>query len=122
LLAQLVNEAAFLIGEGNGTPEDIDAGLKLGSTIPADRSNGRVSLGWQICSRSSTRCTRNSTSPLSRGTAAAATRRTKRGAREPGGIQARFTMSDDQSQRHVPHDASLRHLVRHERGRARDNR
>jgi 3-hydroxyacyl-CoA dehydrogenase len=27
LLAQLVNEAAFLIGEGNGTPEDIDAGL-----------------------------------------------------------------------------------------------
>jgi 3-hydroxybutyryl-CoA dehydrogenase len=34
VVAQLVNEAAFLIGEGNGTPEDIDAGLKLGVNHP----------------------------------------------------------------------------------------
>jgi 3-hydroxybutyryl-CoA dehydrogenase len=34
IVAQLINEAAFLIGEGNGTPEDVDAGLELGLSHP----------------------------------------------------------------------------------------
>jgi 3-hydroxybutyryl-CoA dehydrogenase len=34
IVAQLVNEAAFLIGDGNGTPEDVDAGLELGVNHP----------------------------------------------------------------------------------------
>ena len=34
IVAQLVNEAAFLIGEGNGTPEDVDAGMELGVNHP----------------------------------------------------------------------------------------
>ncbi|EHN10637.1 3-hydroxybutyryl-CoA dehydrogenase [Patulibacter medicamentivorans] len=33
-MAQLINEAAFLIGEGNGTPDDVDAGLQLGVNHP----------------------------------------------------------------------------------------
>jgi len=34
VVAQLVNETAFLIGEGNGSPEDVDAGLTLGLSHP----------------------------------------------------------------------------------------
>ncbi|HET9720007.1 MAG TPA: 3-hydroxyacyl-CoA dehydrogenase NAD-binding domain-containing protein [Solirubrobacteraceae bacterium] len=34
VVAQLINEAAFLIGEGNGTPQDVDAGLELGLSHP----------------------------------------------------------------------------------------
>ncbi|MGE4428015.1 MAG: 3-hydroxyacyl-CoA dehydrogenase NAD-binding domain-containing protein [Solirubrobacteraceae bacterium] len=34
IVAQLINEAAFLIGEGNGSPEDVDAGLRLGVNHP----------------------------------------------------------------------------------------
>ncbi len=34
VVAQLVNEAAFLIGEGNATPEDVDAGMTLGVNHP----------------------------------------------------------------------------------------
>jgi 3-hydroxybutyryl-CoA dehydrogenase len=34
IVAQLINEAAFLIGEGNGEPEDVDAGLELGMSHP----------------------------------------------------------------------------------------
>lgn len=34
VVAQLINEAAFLIGEGNGTPDDVDAGLQLGVNHP----------------------------------------------------------------------------------------
>jgi 3-hydroxybutyryl-CoA dehydrogenase len=34
VVAQLVNEAAFLIGEGNGSPEDVDAGMELGVNHP----------------------------------------------------------------------------------------
>ncbi len=34
IVGQLVNEAAFLVGEGNGTAEDIDAGLELGLNHP----------------------------------------------------------------------------------------
>jgi 3-hydroxybutyryl-CoA dehydrogenase len=34
IVAALINEAAFLIGEGNGTPQDIDAGMQLGVNHP----------------------------------------------------------------------------------------
>ena len=34
IVCQLVNEAAFLIGEGNGTAPDVDAGLELGVNHP----------------------------------------------------------------------------------------
>jgi 3-hydroxybutyryl-CoA dehydrogenase len=34
VVAQLINEAAFLIGEGNGSPEDVDAGMRLGVNHP----------------------------------------------------------------------------------------
>ena len=34
IVSQLVNEAAFLIGEGNGTAADVDAGLELGVNHP----------------------------------------------------------------------------------------
>ncbi len=34
IVGQLVNEAAFLIGEGNGTAADVDAGLELGVNHP----------------------------------------------------------------------------------------
>jgi len=34
VVAQLVNEAAFLIGEGNGSPQDVDAGMELGVNHP----------------------------------------------------------------------------------------
>jgi 3-hydroxybutyryl-CoA dehydrogenase len=34
IAAQLVNEAAFAIGEGIGSPDDIDTGLELGLSHP----------------------------------------------------------------------------------------
>jgi 3-hydroxyacyl-CoA dehydrogenase len=34
IVCQLVNEAAFAIGEGVGSPEDVDAGLVLGLNHP----------------------------------------------------------------------------------------
>lgn len=34
IVCQLINEAAFLIGEGNGTPQDVDAGMTLGVNHP----------------------------------------------------------------------------------------
>ncbi|MDX6700852.1 MAG: 3-hydroxybutyryl-CoA dehydrogenase, partial [Baekduia sp.] len=34
ILAQVVNECAFAVGEGVGSPEDIDAGMKLGMNYP----------------------------------------------------------------------------------------
>jgi 3-hydroxybutyryl-CoA dehydrogenase len=34
IVSALINEAAFLIGEGNGTPEDVDAGMTLGVNHP----------------------------------------------------------------------------------------
>jgi 3-hydroxybutyryl-CoA dehydrogenase len=34
IVAQLINEAAFLIGEGNGDPADVDAGMELGVNHP----------------------------------------------------------------------------------------
>ena len=40
IVAQLVNEALFAIGEGVGSPEDVDAGLELGLNHP------RGPVGW----------------------------------------------------------------------------
>lgn len=34
ILAQVINECAFAVGEGIGTPEDIDAGMTLGMAYP----------------------------------------------------------------------------------------
>jgi 3-hydroxybutyryl-CoA dehydrogenase len=34
VVCQLINEAAFLLGEGHGTPEDVDAGMTLGVAHP----------------------------------------------------------------------------------------
>jgi 3-hydroxybutyryl-CoA dehydrogenase len=34
VVSQLVNEAAFLIGEGNGSADDVDAGMELGLAHP----------------------------------------------------------------------------------------
>jgi 3-hydroxybutyryl-CoA dehydrogenase len=34
IVCQLINEAAFLIGEGNGTARDVDAGMELGVNHP----------------------------------------------------------------------------------------
>lgn len=34
VVCQLVNEAAFLLGEGHGTPEDVDTGMELGVGHP----------------------------------------------------------------------------------------
>jgi 3-hydroxybutyryl-CoA dehydrogenase len=34
ILAQVVNECAFAVGEGVGSPEDVDAGMKLGMNYP----------------------------------------------------------------------------------------
>jgi 3-hydroxybutyryl-CoA dehydrogenase len=40
IVTQLVNEALFAVGEGVGTPEDVDAGLELGLNHP------RGAYGW----------------------------------------------------------------------------
>jgi 3-hydroxybutyryl-CoA dehydrogenase len=40
IVAQLVNEACFAIGEGVGAPEDVDAGMELGLNHP------RGPLAW----------------------------------------------------------------------------
>jgi 3-hydroxybutyryl-CoA dehydrogenase len=34
VVCQLINEAAFLLGAGDGTPADVDAGLELGVAHP----------------------------------------------------------------------------------------
>jgi 3-hydroxybutyryl-CoA dehydrogenase len=44
IICQLINEAAFVVGEGNGTPEDVDAGLELGANHP----RGPVSWSKEI--------------------------------------------------------------------------
>ncbi len=44
IVCQLVNEAAFAIGEGVGSPEDVDAGLTLGLNHP----RGAVEWGAQV--------------------------------------------------------------------------
>ncbi|MDW5593166.1 3-hydroxyacyl-CoA dehydrogenase NAD-binding domain-containing protein [Conexibacter stalactiti] len=45
IVAQLVNEAAFLIGEGNGTPADVDAGMELGVNHPRGPVAWSAALG-----------------------------------------------------------------------------
>ncbi len=40
IVAQLVNEALFAVGEGVGSPDDVDAGLELGLNHP------RGAIGW----------------------------------------------------------------------------
>ena len=45
LVAQLVNEAAFLIGEGNAGAEDVDAGMTLGLNHPRGPVAWRAALG-----------------------------------------------------------------------------
>jgi 3-hydroxybutyryl-CoA dehydrogenase len=44
IVCQLINEAGFLIGEGNGAPEDVDAGLEVGLSHP----RGPVAWSRQI--------------------------------------------------------------------------
>ncbi len=45
VVAQLINEAAFLIGEGNGSPADVDAGLRLGTNHPRGPVAWSAALG-----------------------------------------------------------------------------
>src|SRR4029079_4855033 len=45
IVCQLVNEAAFAVTEGVGTPEDIDDGMKLGLNYP------RGPFGWLQANR-----------------------------------------------------------------------
>lgn len=40
IICQLINEAAFLVGEGNGSPADVDLGMELGVNHP------RGPIGW----------------------------------------------------------------------------
>jgi 3-hydroxybutyryl-CoA dehydrogenase len=45
IVASLINEAAFLIGEGNGTPADVDAGLTLGLNHPRGPAEWSRAIG-----------------------------------------------------------------------------
>ncbi len=45
VVAQLINEAALLIGAGNGTPSDVDAGLTLGVNHPRGPIAWAAALG-----------------------------------------------------------------------------
>ena len=51
IVAQLVNEAAFAVGEGVGSPADVDAGMVLGLNQPrgplewADHAGAELVLG-----------------------------------------------------------------------------
>jgi 3-hydroxybutyryl-CoA dehydrogenase len=49
IVVGLVNEAAFLIGEGNGTPADVDAGLELGVNHPRGPVAWSESIGLGCC-------------------------------------------------------------------------
>ena len=76
IVAQLVNEACFAVGEGVGAPEDVDAGMVLGLNHPrgplewADEIGGPEALLG--CSRRSTRSTaRSATAPRRRSPRAA---------------------------------------------------
>ena len=54
MAACLVNEAAFAIGEGVGSAEDVDAGLELGLNYPRGPVDGARRSAWHVCSRRST--------------------------------------------------------------------
>ncbi len=45
VVAQLINEAAFLIGQGDATPEDVDAGMRLGVNHPRGPIAWSAALG-----------------------------------------------------------------------------
>ncbi len=47
VVCQLINEAAFLLGEGHGTPEDVDAGMTLGVAHPRGPVAWCAELGVQ---------------------------------------------------------------------------
>ena len=53
IVAQLVNEALFAVGEGVGSPEDVDAGLELGLNHPRGPSAGAGRSASTGCSRRS---------------------------------------------------------------------
>jgi 3-hydroxybutyryl-CoA dehydrogenase len=45
MVSQLVNEAAFAIGEGVGSPDDVDTGLTLGLSHPRGAVAWSESIG-----------------------------------------------------------------------------
>ncbi len=47
VLAQLVNESAFLVGEGNGSPDDVDAGMELGLNHPMGSIRRSEAMGLE---------------------------------------------------------------------------
>jgi 3-hydroxybutyryl-CoA dehydrogenase len=47
VVAQIVNEACFAVGEGVASAEDIDTGVKLGLNYPRGALEWGASLGWQ---------------------------------------------------------------------------
>ena len=62
IVCQLVNEAAFAVGEGVGSAEDVDAGLTLGLNHPRGPVRvGRARSGSTTCSPSSTGSGRSAT-------------------------------------------------------------
>ena len=47
VVCQLINEAAFLVGEGHGTADDVDAGLRLGVNHPRGPISWSRELGLE---------------------------------------------------------------------------
>jgi 3-hydroxybutyryl-CoA dehydrogenase len=45
VVAQLINEAAFLVGQGDATPQDVDAGMRLGVNHPRGPIAWSTALG-----------------------------------------------------------------------------
>jgi 3-hydroxybutyryl-CoA dehydrogenase len=51
IVAQLVNEAAFAVGEGVGSPADVDAGMVLGLNHPRGPLEWADAIGpWEVLS------------------------------------------------------------------------
>ena len=59
IVCQLVNEAAFAIGEGVGSPDDVDGGSPSASHTRAAPWSGARRSAWSTCSRCSTGCGRS---------------------------------------------------------------
>ncbi len=49
ILLPMINEAVFALGEGLGTPEDIDAGMKLGTNMPMGPLELADFIGLDTC-------------------------------------------------------------------------
>ena len=60
VVAQLINEAAFLVGAGHATAADVDKGLELGVNHPRGPFEWSERMGVRTSSRSSTLCTTSS--------------------------------------------------------------